>query len=633
MTMIKLQFRSGVNRDITNYSGEGGWWACDKVRFKGGFPKKIGGWAKETPTSIYGVCRNMLVWTTTYSDNLLALGTNNKLYIESAGYYNDITPLRVTNPTYDTPDTDNCLSTTISSNVVVVALTGHGAETGDFITISGADAIGGIPAAQINTGHQITVINANSFSFTTTSNATSTVASGGGAVIIINFQLEPGSATGTYGYGWGTGTWGREAWGLGSTTPVAIAQRDWFLDNFDNDLVANIRNGGAYYWARGTNTDPAFTTPAIRLQDYADDEGFDASAVPVKVMQLMVSQQDKHLIAFGAVPYGSTNANDFDPLLIRWADQDTPGNWTPGVTTSAGDLRISRGSRIVRAIPSRQEILVFTDSNLYSLQFLGTTDVYGLQEYASNISIASPRAVATVSNLTVWMGLDKFYAYTGRAETLPCTISDYVFDNLNVGQSQQIVCGTNEEWDEVWWFYPSGDSVYNNAYVVFNYVDNIWYYGNLERDSWLDTPLRGKPLATNTSDSGVTSYLYSHETGSDADGAAMEAYIESNDFDVEDGEKYILTNRLIPDVRFSGSAAQNPEVTMEIRPRRFPGGAYTSDAADSQAIIQTSVDQYTEQVFIRARARQMAFKLMSTDLGVAWELGSPRIEGRLDGRR
>ncbi len=276
---------------------------------------------------------------------------------------------------------------------------------------------------------------------------------------------------------------------------------------------------------------------------------------------------------------------------------------------------------------------MFTDTHLFSLQFLATTDVFGLQEYAGNISMASPRAVAAAGNFTVWMGVDKFYAYTGRVDTLPCTLSDEVFGNINLHQAEQIVCGTNEEWDEVWWFYPTGDSAWNNAYVVFNYTENAWYRGYIDRTAWLDTPLRSEPLGMTSLDEGVTSYLYAHETGSDADGEAMEAFIESNDFDVEDGERFVLTRRVIQDIKFIGSAASAPEVTMELRPRRFPGSAPGADPADSQSVISTVVDQYTEQVFIRARARQMAFKVMSTDLGVHWQLGSPRIDGRVDGKR
>jgi hypothetical protein len=418
-----------------------------------------------------------------------------------------------------------------------------------------------------------------------------------------------------------------------------LPQRDWWLDNFDNDMVANIRNGPIYWWVRGTVDDPAsaLATRSVTLASLATAAGNDPDAVPAVVMQTLVSQQDKHLLAFGAVPFGSTNPDDFDPLLIRWADQDNPTQWTPEVTNSAGFLRVSRGSKIVRAHPTRQEILVFTDSHLFTLQFLGDTDVFGLQEYADNISIISPRAVTTASNTTYWMGQDKFYAYTGRVDTLPCTLRDYIFENINLNQADQIVCGTNEKWNEVWWFYPSASSGYNDRYVVFNHLEGIWYYGTIDRTAWLDTPLREFPQAANIAydpdDVAAQGYLYSHENGLDDDGAPMSAFIESSDVDLEDGYQFMLARRIIPDVSFDGSTADTPEVTMEIRPRNFPGSAYQNDPADAQAVIQTTVDIYTEQVFIRARARQMALKIISENIGVTWQLGSPRVDVRPDGRR
>jgi hypothetical protein len=637
MALIKLQFRPGVNRDQTNYSGEGGWFSCDKIRFRSGYPEKIGGWIKATPTSIIGVCRQMWNWVTTFTDNLLALGTNVKVYIEAGGYFNDITPLRAVDPTLSSPDTDNCVQTDNGSTTVIINLAAaHNAVSGQYVTISGVTGtVGGVPNSEINANHEITVIDADSFSITVTTAASSTVASGGSTGISIDFEIEPGYPILTAGYGWGTGTWSRGAWGLGSTEPVYLPQRDWWFDNFDNDLVMNIRNGAPYYWERGSNQDPssALATRAITLQAYATSQGYSSSAVPVQVMQLLISQQDKHIIAFGAVPYGSTSTADFDPLLIRWADQDNPGQWTPTATNSAGFLRVSRGSAIVRALPTRQEILVFTDTNLYSLQFLGTTDVFGLQEYQDNQSIISPRAVATAASITYWMGQDKFYAYTGRVETLACSLRNYVFQDLNYAQRDQIVSGTNEEWNEIWWFYPSAASSYNDRYVVFNHLDKIWYYGTIERTAWLDTPLRANPQAVETSTDYTTGYLYNHEDGINDGAVGMSAYIESNDFDIGDGEKFMLSKRVIPDIGFAGSTAADPEVTLTIRSRNFPGNPLSSEAADSKLVIETAVDTYTSQVFIRSRARQMALKISSETLGVQWQVGAPRLDAREDGKR
>jgi hypothetical protein len=456
----------------------------------------------------------------------------------------------------------------------------------------------------------------------------------------VQTEIAPGNAIATGGYGWGVGTWGRDAWGLGTTAaPISLPQRDWWFDNFDNDLAMNIRNGAGYWWYRQATSDPAssLAAHAITLQAYATAESKDATYVPTQIMQLLVSQQDRHLLAFGC-DFGSVLPNSFDPLLIRWASQDSPGDWTPSATTSAGDLRVSRGSRIVRALPTRQEVLVWTDTHLYTLQFLGTADVFGLQEYADNISIASPRAIASASNVVYWMGQDKFYAYTGRVETLPCTLRNHVFENINFAQSDQIVCGTNEQWNEVWWFYPTADSDYNNAYVVYNHLEQIWYYGTIDRTSWLDTPLRRFPQATNTpvSNGGATvgsGYLYSHENGINDDTLPIDSYIQSSPFDIGDGDNFMLIRRIIPDVNFDNSTAANATATLTIIPRNFPGGSSQSDPADSQNVIESTLGTYTDQVFMRARARQMAFKIRSQNLGVQWQLGAPRLDARQDGSR
>jgi hypothetical protein len=635
MAFIKLQFKPGVNRDQTDYSNEGGWYECDKIRFRSGYPEKLGGWVKATPRTFIGTCRQMWNWVTTFSDDFLAVGTDEKVYIEVGGYFFDITPIRTT---VSTTNSDNCVYTTNGSRTVTITtVTATNAVAGAYVQISGVSgAVGGIPAAELNANHKIvSVISGFSFTIEVATAATSTVAGGGGTAIVVQMEINPGKAITVYGYGWGVGTWGRNAWGLGADQPIVLSQRDWWFDNFDNDLVMNIRNGEGYWWERGVTTDPqnALGTRAISLSDYATAQGFTAASVPVKIMQLLVSQQDKHLLAFGAVPFGSTDPADFDPLLIRWADQDTPGDWTPSQTNSAGDIRVSRGSRIVRALPTRQEILVWTDSHLYTLQFLGTTDVFGLQEYADNISIMSPRAVASAANITYWMGQDKFYAYTGRVETLPCTLRNHVFNNFNLNQSDQVVCGTNEQWNEVWWFYPTADSDYNNAYVVYNHLERIWYYGTIDRTAWLDTAVRYYPQAANTPGGTSTGLLYEHENGINDDDIAMVSYIQSSDFDLDDGDQFMLTRRILPDISFSTSTATAAEVTLAVRPRNFPGAPVSIDPADAQRVITSSVNQYTDQVFVRARARQMALKITSDQLGVQWQLGAPRLDARPDGRR
>lgn len=633
MAFLKLQFKPGVNRDQTDYSNEGGWYACDKIRFRSGYPEKLGGWTRGTSNTFDGYCRQMWNWITTYGDNFLALGTNERVYIEQGGYFNNITPFAAALARSNTFAVTNT-STTVT--VTTTTALPSWLSSGDAVKIGGfAAPLGGIPETSLNGVRVATVTGANTFTFVAGAAATSTT-SVSGTSYTVQTEIEPGFAINTVGLGWGAGSWGRDAWGLGATDGgVNLQQQDWWFDNFDNDLVMNIRNGAPYWWERGTISDPTISlgTRAITLQDYATNAGFDPDAVPSKVMQLLVSQQDRHLLAFGAVPFGFTSTADFDPMLIRWADQDTPGDWTPTVTNSAGDLRVSRGSRIVRALPTRQEILIWTDTNLYTLQFLGTTDVFALQEYADTISVMSPRAMASAANITYWMGQDKFYAYTGRVETLPCSLRNHVFDNINLEQSDQIICGTNEQWNEVWWFYPTADSNYNNAYVVYNHLERIWYYGTMDRTAWLDTSLRNFPQATNTPGGTTSGMLYSHENGVDADGVAMESYIQSSDFDLGEGDQFMLSRRLIPDINFNGSPSANPTVTLQLRPRNFPGGISFPDAADSQPVIESTVSSYTNQVFVRARARQMAIKVMSNTLGTRWQFGATRLDVRPDGRR
>lgn len=644
MPFIKLQFRPGVNRDTTNYSNEGGWWDCDKIRFFSGYPQKLGGWVQATTERFIGTCRQMKNWITSFNDNLLGLGTNVKLYIEVGGYYYDITPLRTT---LTTPDTDDCVETTSGSAVAVFAVTAHGCLTGDYVTVSGVTGdVGGIPNAELNTEHVITKIDDDNFSVTVSTAATSTVAGGGGSSIDIECQIHPGFAFSTLGYGWGTGVWnGSFGWGLASPVPVDIPQQDWFMDNFDNDLIANIRaltnpsaapiGGPIYIWERGSTVNPttSLETRAVLLSSLAG-----ATSVPEECYQVLVSQNDKHVLAFGATPYYVSPATkpDFDPLLIRWASQDEPQVWAPTTTNSAGFLRVSKGSKIVQALATRQEIVVLTDASIYSLQFIGTTDVFALQELSSNISIISPRAATSASNVVFWMGQDKFYMYDGRVQPLPTTLREYVFKDLNYAQTDAIISGTNEGFNEIWWFYPSQTSNWNDRYVIYNYLEQAWYYGTMERTAWLDTSLRGAPVAVTTGQNDqLNGILYNHEVGIDDAGAPMEAYIQSADFDLADGDKFMLTRRIIPDINFNQSTLNgaDPQVNIAVRPRSFPGSQYQGDPSDTQGVIETTANIYTDQIFLRARARQMAVKISSDQLGTQWQLGTLRLDARPDGRR
>jgi len=623
MPFISLKFKPGLNRDQTNYSNEGGWWECNKIRFRSGYPEKLGGWVRYTLTAMIGTCRQMFGWVTSFQDNLLALGTNKKVYIEVGNNLFDITPLRET-----TTAGDVTFAATDGSSIITVNDSGSNADPGAYVTFSGAVSLGGnVTATILNAEHEIqTNINADAYTIEVSVVANASDSGDGGAAVVGAYQINPGPGNTTYGYGWSTSTWSRGGWGSGSDQPVNLPQRTWFFDNFDNDLVMNYYEDGKgpiYIWERGTSTDPtvALGTPAVLLSSLVG-----ANEVPVAAGQILVSQNDKHLLAFGAVPYTSSNVAEFDPLLIRWADQDNPIEWEPTPTNSAGFIRVSRGDAIVRALATRQEILVYTNTSLNSLQFTGTTDVFSLQELTDNISVMSPRCFAIANNVVFWMGYDKFYFYSGRVDTLPTTLWTHVFRNFNYDRSDNVVAGTNEGFNEVWWMYPSAQSNDNDSYVIFNYVERIWYYGTIERTAWLDSGLRDHPQAV-----GLDGYVYDHEVGHDDGTAPMESYILSSDFDMGDGENFMLTRRIIPDVKFEGSTTANPEVDITLIPRRFPGS--TPQAEPNLRVIETSADVYTNEVYIRARGRSMSFKISSDELGVNWQLGNPRLDARPDGKR
>jgi len=643
MPLIKLGFKPGVNRDRTNYSQEGGWWASDKIRFRQGFPEKIGGWEVETFDQYEGQARSLFTYVTLDGSILITIGTHKKIYVNAGTTLYDITPIRSTRTT---PDTNNCFATTDTSTTVTVTITGHGAITGDYVTFSGSTIVGGIPAAELNTEHEITVINSNTFTFTVSTAATSTVAAGGGTGITAAFQISVGFATATAGYGWGTGTWARGTWGSGSTVPFYFVPRLQFQDKFNNDLIFNVRDSDIYYWVYNTG----FSNRAVLLNSIAG-----AVAVPKQVGKIMFAPSG-HLLALACTEYNAANpGNDYlgsyDPLLIRWSNVDAtigpePENWQPTATNSAGFIRLKSGSRIITAKSTRQETLVWTDFSLSSLQFLGTAEVFGLQELSSNVNIMGPNVVAEANNVIMWMGTDKFYAYSGRVDTLPCTLKQYIFDDINREQSDLFFAGTNNEYNEVIWFYVSEGSQDIDRYVIYNHQEQIWYYGTLERTSWLDAGVTDFPIAVNDG------WVYAHEKGND-DGQPLGAapqpitsYIESADMDIGDGDKFILINRIIPDVNFTDSdtvnsvtgAALTPEVEVTVGVRKFPGALpSTTDVngnSNTKPVVTTAtINQYTNQIFLRARGRQMSFKIQSDDIGVQWQLGYPRIDGREDGKR
>lgn len=644
MPLSKLIFKPGVNRDQTNYASEGGWYDTQWVRFRSGFPEKMGGWEPRNFTAYNGAARSLFSWSTTDNNILLGIGTNTKMYVSGGTAIYDITPIR---QTFTTPTTDNCFGTTSGSTTVLVTISNHGATDGAYVTFSGAVAVGGVTAANLNKEFVITYVSSSTFTIKVASAATSTVASGGGSAITAAFQINVGYESTTAGYGWGTSTWGRLTWGSGSTTPIYYPARLIFQDKFNNDLIFNIQGSYIYYWVYTS----AFSTRAVLLSSISG-----AVAVPQQVGKVLFAPSG-HLLAFSCTNYDASQSGPnylgtYDPLLIRWANVDAdigpdPLNWQPTLTNTAGYLRLSIGSRIVTALRTKQEILVWTDVSLSSLQFLGTSEVFGLQEVSSATTIFGANTVIGANNVVYWMGNDKFYTYSGRVDTLPCTLRQYVFNNINRTQQGLFFAGQNAEFNEVIWFYCTAASSEIDRYVIYNYAENIWYFGDLERTAWIDTGVIDYPVAAKDG------YVYLHEYGNNdgqPNGAAplpIPAYIQSADIDIEDGDKYMLIRRIIPDVNFSKSQTTNPvtgativpQVTMTVGVRNFPGAASSTTNAEGQTTAKdivtstATIDQYTNQVFIRTRGRQMNFKISSNDVGTQWQLGMPRVDARPDGLR
>jgi hypothetical protein len=734
MPLQKLQLRPGVNRESTSYANEGGYYASNKIRFRSGMPEKIGGWDKDTgantstlkPTTgtLWGVCRALWNWLNLSSYNLLALGTNLKYYIQNGvnGSYHDVTPIRNT-----TTAGEVTFAASTGSTTITVTDAGHGAQTGDFVTFSGAVSLGGvINAIILNAEFQITYVSTNKYTITSSVAANSSDSGNGGGSVIAAYQITTGNATFTQNVGWGAGTWGGlivgtatnqlngainnsvttitvddasafaasgnilidsenisyasknstqflgctrglsgtgsgaaashadnaavvqsttfTGWGDAAPAGVGVGQqlRTWSQSNFGEDLIFNPRGGGLYYWEVNGNPTIFDRGTLLTTGDTPDICNF-----------VMVSDASRFVICFGVNDYGSVLQ---DPMLIRWSDQEDYTQWTPAITNQAGSYTLSHGSQIVTAIQTRQEILVLTDSAVYSMQYLGPPYVWSFQILGDNISIAGPNAIATANNITYWMGTDKFYMYSGRVQTLPCTLRQYVYNDINLTQSYQFMAGTNEGYSEVWWQYCSANSDVIDRYVIYNHLDNVWYYGDWVnytgtayqgRTAWLDSALRPNPMAVTYGAAGgsTNALLVYHEDGVD-DGTVnppnpIVSSLTSSDFDIGDGHNFGFVWRLIPDLSFDGSNVNQPIVMFTVLPRANSGAPYGSsnnpDVVSAQTYSPTvrtyAIQQFTQQVYVRIRGRQMAFKVSSDEIGVQWQLGVPRIDIRPDGRR
>jgi hypothetical protein len=745
MPLKTLPFRAGVNRESTSYANEGGYYASNKIRFRSGQAEKVGGWTADTGTTtsalkpttgtLWGVCRSMWNWLNLTGYNLLALGTNLKYYIQNGtnGLSYDVTPLRTT-----TTAGEVTFAASNGSTTITVTDTGHGAQTGDFVTFSGAVSLGGnITATILNAEFQITYVSSNQYTIQSSIAANGSDSGNGGGSVVGAYQITTGQDVYSQNVGWGAGTWGGIitgavttavsggtlsssnttvtvtsttgftttgrilidsetisytgvtattftgctrglsgtgsgaatthangaavvqstsfiGWGQPATVGIGVQLRLWSQSNFGEDLIFNPRGGALYYWANSASASTfnrgQYLGPSTAIVTKSGTITTDAYC-PTVANFVTVSDASRFVLAFGVNDYGSTVQ---DPLLIRWSDQESFATWYPAVTNQAGSYRLSHGSTIVTAMQTRQEILVLTDSAIYSMQYLGPPYVWSFQILGDNISIAGPNAIATANNITYWMGTDKFYMYSGRVQTLPSTLREYVYNDINLDQAYQFMAGTNEGYNEVWWQYCSAGSTVVDRYVIYNHLDNVWYYGDWDnyqglsqgRTAWLDSALRAYPMATTYGVAGGSSntQLVYHENGVD-DGTVnpavpIVAQITSSDFDIGDGHNFGFVWRLIPDLTFDGSNVNQPTCMFTLLPRTFPGANYGS--SNNPDVISTqnyqnqrtyAIQQFTQQIYVRLRGRQMAFKVSSDTLGVQWQLGLTRMDIRPDGRR
>ena len=700
MPLQKILFKPGVNRENTRYTTEGGWYECDKIRFRQGNPEKIGGWTSFAFDTFQGVCRSLWNWITLAGESLVGVGTNLYFYILNGGAYYNITPIR------KTVTLTNPFVATAGSSVIRIAEVDHGCVNGDSVIYSGAGITGlggNITAAVLTNTFQVTVVDNDNYTITVsaTANATDVSGSPGGGTVITQYEVNTGNSYQVPLTGWGAGPWGGGTWGNGKAVPTALYI--WNQQNFGEDLIYGPRGQGLYYWSAnvgysaiqstisiaspGVITLPtgfsfpngttisftstgalptglavgtvyfvvnstggtfnvstsingaAITTSGgqsglqfisakgINLADAGDDD------TPIYQNNLIVSDTSRFVLVFGTNDYNSTVLN---PMLIRWSGQEDPYTWTPSITNQAGSLQLSHGSQIITAIQTRQEIVVFTDTALYSMQYVGPPFVWSSQLLGDNISIAGPNAVALASGVVFWMGVDKFYKYDGRVQTLNCDLRRYIFQDFNALQSQQVYASTNEGFNEVWWFYCSTDSTAVDRYAVYNYLENVWYYGTMARTAWLDSGLLPYPIATT-----YNGKIVQHEDGvDDAENPdnplPIVANISSSEFDIGDGHNFGFVWRILPDLTFSGSSSNTtPQVTMTLYPLQNSGSGVSSTASASVVKSSTYVitEQFTGQVYTRARGRQLIFKISSADLGTTWQLGAPRIDIRQDGRR
>ena len=701
MPLQKLQFRPGLNREGTDYSNEGGWFDGDKIRFRSGFPEKIGGWTQVSSSQYLGVCRSIWVWLdgdAGAGNTYIGVGTNSKYYIYFGGVYNDITPIVQTNIL------TNPFATSYPTNPTTVTVTdsGYNPGVGDYVTFSGATAVGGVT---ISGDYQVKTV-PSSTTYTITSATAATSSATGGGTVTAAYEYPTGLNVYSIGTGWGAGPWSRGTWGSGYSSGIGQQLRLWSNDNYGADFIIAPRGGPIFYWAdsTGVSTRAQYLSSLANTTTAASDNAtFSGSAtsitvssavapslypymvitgtnipagtkiastyitgattvpitgtttgansgtytfsyagsfVPSATYQVISSSIQEFVLAFGANSYSPNNAaTTFNPMLVRWADQANAYQWIPELTNQSGEYLLANGSYIMGARATRQEILVWTDSCLYSMQYLGAPYVWGFQVLMDNISVMSPNSMITVNNVTYWMGRDRFYMYSGRVEVLPCALRQYIFADINQDQAYQVFAGANEAFNEVWWYYCSTSTTQVDKYVIYNYLDRVWYYGTMARSAWMQTGTQPYPIAADYNNR----LLYQENGCDDLSTSAtlpIDAYVQSSDFDIGDGHNFGFVWRILPDVNFNGSTTNQPSVTMTVKPRENSGTPY--GAADNPQVQSAqnyttapeyTIQQFDGQVYTRLRGRQMSFRIESTGVGVAWQLGSPRIDIRPDGRR
>ena len=621
MAFQKFLFRPGINKEGTDYSNEGGWSDANLIRFRKNLPEKIGGWVKNSLNSYQSTGRALHAWVNLESTKYLGLGTTWKYYVKEGDVFNDITPIRSTDLNVTT------FAATNGSAVITATDTSHGAVVDDFVTISNAVSLGGnITAAVLNKEHQITEVpSANTYTFTASATANGSDTGNGGSATDAAYQINVGLDVYVQSTGWGSGLWGESTWGSANALSSSNQLRLWSHDNFGEDLIINPRAGGLFYWDESSGV----TDRAVALADLAG-----ANVCPTKALIVLVSDIDRHVIAFGSDPLntgGTARTGAVDPMFICWSDQENATEWEPKSTNTAGSFRLSAGSLIVGATRARQETLIWTDTSLYSMSFVGQPFTFSVNLVNEGVGLIGPNAHINTPKGVFWMDKKGFYNYNGSLADIPCTVQEYVFSDINEGQTYQVFGFLNKEFDEVGWFYCSSSSEIIDRYVTFNYNEQVWSIGQLTRTAWLDEGIFNDPIAAfSESDVG---YLYNHESGNDDDGSPMNSvFIESGDFDIGEGEEYQFINEIIPDIQFTGSG-DNQTINVVLKKRNYPGESLTTSST-------TNCTATTTKIQTRMRARQAVLRVESDDngntdvrTGVGFRIGATRMSLQPNGKR